>query len=190
MLTLITLLKKCNSYLLLLSRIKVFVSRRNRILFYNSNILTHLDFCCIIWGNCSSTLDDKQRTTPVDCDFFTLSSELFKELNWQTFPDLMYRIINICPDYLKNYVSNTSDVSCRDTRSTNCNQLYTPKPNCELSCHSCTLEVSYGILSPLHVKHATWVNTFKSLYLKWKRLNGHCIISITTANLILYFVLI
>ena len=99
-------------------------------------------------------------------------------------------INNICPDYLKNYVSNTSDVSCRDTRSTNCNQLYTPKPNCELSCHSCTLEVSYGILSPLHVKHATWVNTFKSLYLKWKRLNGHCIISITTANLILYFVLI
>ena len=46
----------------------------------------------------------------------------------------MYRIINnICPDYLKkNYVSYTSDVSCRDTRSTNCNQLYTPKPNCEL----------------------------------------------------------
>ena len=27
---------------------------------------------------------------------------------------------------------NTSDVSCRDTRSTNCNQLYTPKLNCEL----------------------------------------------------------
>jgi len=45
----------------------------------------------------------------------------------------MYRIINnICPDYLKNYVSYTSDISCRHTRSTNCNQLYTPKPNCEL----------------------------------------------------------
>ena len=45
----------------------------------------------------------------------------------------MYRIINnICPDYLINYVSYTSDISCRDTRSTNCNQLYTPKPNCEL----------------------------------------------------------
>jgi len=50
---------------------------------------------------------------------------LFEELNWQTFPErvtyqkaiLMYRIIsNICPDYLKNDVSYTSDVSCRDTR--------------------------------------------------------------------------
>ena len=75
----------------------------------------------------------------LDCDFYTPSSELFKELNWQTFPDiyqkaiLMYRIINnIGPDYLKNYVSYTSDVSCRDTRSTNCNQLYMQKPNCEL----------------------------------------------------------
>jgi len=50
------LIKKCNSYVFLLSRIKAFLSRRNRILFY---ILSHLDFCCIIWGNCSSTLEDK-----------------------------------------------------------------------------------------------------------------------------------
>ena len=57
--------------------------------------------------------------------FYTPSSELFKEFYWQTFPErvtyqkaiLMYIIIsNICPDYLKNYVSYTSDVSCRDTR--------------------------------------------------------------------------
>ena len=111
------LIKKCNSYLFLLSRIKVFLSRRDRILFNNSYILAHLDLCCIIWGNCSSTLTDKlvkfqKRASRVilDCDFYTPSSELFKELNWQTFPKrvtyqkamLMYRIINnIFPDYLK-----------------------------------------------------------------------------------------
>ena len=44
----------------------------------------------------------------------------------------MYRIINnTCPDYLKK-MSHTSDISCRDTSSTKFNQLYTPKPNCEL----------------------------------------------------------
>jgi len=49
---------------------------------------------------------------------------------------LKYKVINnICPDYLKNYVSYTSDVSCPDTRSTNCNQLYTPKPNCDFGLH-------------------------------------------------------
>ena len=109
------LIKKCNSYLFLVSRIKVFLSRRNRILFYNFYILTHLDFCCIIWGNCSSTLEDKlvkfQKRAAwiiLDCDLYTPSSELFKELSWQTFPErvtyqkaiLMYSIINnICPDY-------------------------------------------------------------------------------------------
>ena len=40
------LINKCK---VLLSRIKVFfLSRRNRILFFNSYILPHLDFCCII----------------------------------------------------------------------------------------------------------------------------------------------
>ena len=123
---------------------------------------------CIIWGNCSSTLEDKlvkfqKRAARVilDCDFYTPSSELFKELNWQTFPArvtyqkaiLMYRIINnICPDYLKNYVSYTSDISCRDTRSTSCNQIYTPKPANFSASHSCSLELPSGILSPYMLK--------------------------------------
>ena len=51
--------------------------------------------------------------------------------------------------------------------------------------HSCTLVLSSGILSPCMLK--TSVNTFISLHLKWKRLNGHWIISITTANLYLFF---
>ena len=66
----------------------------------------------------------------------------------------MYRIINnICPDYLKNYVSYTSDISCRDTRSTNCNQLYTPKPNCELFRKSFMYSgAASGIFSPYMLK--------------------------------------
>jgi len=85
------LFNKCNSYLfLLIVKNKSVLSRRNRILFYNSYILPHLDFCCIIKGNCSSTLEDKhvkfQRRTArviLDCDCYTPSSELFKELNGQ-----------------------------------------------------------------------------------------------------------
>ena len=147
----------------------MFLSRRNRILFYNSYILPHLDLCCIIWGNCSSTLQDKlvkfqKRAARVIlcCDVYTPSSELFKELNWQTFPEwvtyqkaiLMYWIINtICPDYVKKRVSYTSDVSCRVTRSTNCNQLYTPKPNCELFRKSFIYSgLPSGIISPYMFK--------------------------------------
>jgi len=187
MLILITVLK-CVILIYSYCREYVFISRRNRILFYNFYILPHLDFCCIIWGNCSSTMEDKfvkfqKRAAILDCDFYTPSSELFKELNCQTFPErvtnqkaiLMYKIINnISTDCLKNYVSYTSVISCRDTRSTNCNELYTPKPNCELLPKS-IMNSGAAILNslPLHVKHATSVYTFKSLYLNYKHLNDH-----------------
>ena len=73
----------------------------------------------------------------------------------------MYRIINICPDYLKNYVSYISDVSCRDTRSTKCNQLYKQNHNCELFRKSFMYSgAAIWNSLPLHVKHATSVNTF------------------------------
>ena len=74
----------------------------------------------------------------------------------------MYIIIkNICPDYLKNYVSYTSDVSCRYTRSTNCNQLYTPKPNCELFRKSFMYSgAAIWNSPPLHVKNANSVNLY------------------------------
>ena len=87
----------------------------------------------------------------------------------------MYRIINnVFPDYLNNFVSYTSDVSCRDTRSTYCNQLYTPKPNSELFLKSFVYSgAAIWNSLPLHVKNATSVNTFKCLYQKWKRLNDH-----------------
>ena len=54
--------------------------------------------------------------------------------------------------------------------------------------YSRTLELPSGILSPYMLQMQ--INTFKCLYLKWKRLNDHWLISNTTANLILYFVMI
>jgi len=72
---------------------------------------------------------------------------------------LMYRIINnICPDYLKNYVSYSSDTSCRHTSFTNFNQLYTPTPNCELFRKSLMYSgAAIWNSLPLHIKNATSV---------------------------------
>ena len=48
------------------------------------------------------------------------------------------------------------------------------KPNCELFRKSFMYPAAAIWNSlPLHVKNATSVNTFKCLYLKWKRLNDH-----------------
>ena len=37
----------------------IYLSLQNRILFYSSYILPHLDYCCIIWGSCISVQEDK-----------------------------------------------------------------------------------------------------------------------------------
>ena len=79
------LIIKCNSYLFLLSRIKVFYLEGIEYCF--RTLLPHLDFCCIIGGNCSSTLEDKlvkfqKRTARVilNCDLYTPSSDRVPKL--------------------------------------------------------------------------------------------------------------
>ena len=49
-------LKKCNSLLFLLNRIKQCLNVPTRKLFYNAYILPHLYYCCSIWGNANSEL--------------------------------------------------------------------------------------------------------------------------------------
>ena len=47
---------KITKTLYLFQQIKSFLSVNARKLFVNSYILTHIDYCCVIWGNCSITL--------------------------------------------------------------------------------------------------------------------------------------
>jgi len=82
----------------------------------------------------------------LDCELYTPSSELFKELNWQTFPEiityqkaiLMYRIINnICPDYLKETMLDLLTVTNYIRQNLTANFS---------ASHSCTLELPSGII--------------------------------------------
>ena len=73
-------IKKCNTYLYILSRIKLYLSTDNRKRFYNAYILPHFDFCCVIGGNCTHNLEEKlvklQKSAArviLDCDFYTPS---------------------------------------------------------------------------------------------------------------------
>ena len=44
------LIKRCNKYVYILSRIKCYLSVPSRKLFYNAYIMPHFDYCCVIWG--------------------------------------------------------------------------------------------------------------------------------------------
>lgn len=180
------ILKKCNSYLFLLSRIKPYLSISSRKLFYNAYILPHFDYCCIVWGNCRTSLEEsivrfQKRAARLILDIHdinTPSEFLFETLQWMTFPErviyqkaiLMFKIINnLAPSYLLNSLTFTSDIHSKELRSSNTNQIYMPKPMKE-SFRKSLLYSGSNIwnLLPLNIRNANSINQFKALYLKWK----------------------
>ena len=179
-----SVIKKCNSFLYLLSRIKPFLSVDIRKRFYNAYILPHFDFCCVIWGNCSSALEDKlvkfQKRAArliLDLDYMTPSKILFEEIQWMTFPERviylkavqMFKTMNnTAPAYLKSLFTFTSDIHSRLLRSTTNALLYTPRPNIELYRTTFTFSGSSLWNSlPDYVKHSTSLNQFKTSYKRW-----------------------
>ena len=175
-------IKKCNSLLHLLSRIKHYLPIPTRKLFFNAYILPHMDYCCTIWGNINCKLTEcmvkfQKRAARVilDRSIDTPSADMFTELSWMTFPDrvkfqksiIMYKILNnLSPSYLLDNFTLTSEVNQRSLRSTTENSLYIPKPNIELFRKSLSYSGS-KIWIPDFIKGSTTVAKFKTEYLRW-----------------------
>ena len=179
-----SVIKKCNSLLYLLYRIKIYLSIEMRKLFFNAYILPHLDYCSIIWGNCNSCLENKlirlQKRAArliLDKDFDTPSSTLFKDLNWMIFPErvkfqkaiIMYKIFNgQAPSYLTESFTPVSNIHDRNLRSSSNEQLYVPKPKTELFRKTLTYSGSVIWNSiPTHIRNAQSVREFKSSCIYW-----------------------
>ena len=184
------MLKKCNSLLYLLSRIKAFLPIPSRKMYFNAYILPHLDYCCTIWGNCNSSLENKiirfQKRAArliLDKDFETPSQELFAELHWMTFPERVkyqkavqiFKIFhNLAPVYLNDTFTHTSEVHDRLLRSSSNMQLYLPKPNSELYKKSFAFSGAKLWNSlPNNVKDSDSLNKFKSSYIRWTKSHNY-----------------
>lgn len=178
-------LKKCNSYLYLLLRIKNFLSIPSRKLFFNAYILPHLDYCSTIWGNCNNDLLEKlhkfqKRAARVilDKDYLAPTEELFTQLGWMKFNDrvnykksiLMYKALNNqTPDYIQNKFQHTQDRHNINLRSSTQNKLYVPKPRLEFARKSFAYSgAKLWNDIPQTVQTAQSLAQFKSRYLKWK----------------------
>ena len=179
-------IKKCNTLLYLLSRIKCYLSIPVRKLFYNAYILPQLDYCCTIWGNANEELMEtvikfqkRAARCILDKDTDTPSEEMFLELKWMKFPErviyqkaiLMYKISNnLAPQYLQDLFTHTTDIHQRALRSTSNNLLYVPKPKMELYRNSLSYSGSKIWNSiPENIKQSDSVTLFKKRYLEWLR---------------------
>ena len=183
-------LKKCNSLLFLLNRIKQYLNVPTRKLFYNAYILPHIDYCCSIWGNAKTELmntiikfQKRAARSILDKPMETPSVELFTELKWMIFPDrvryqkamLMYKIIhNLTPPYLSNIFKFSSEAHNRALRSTTENLLYVPKPNIVIYRKSLAYSGSKIWNSiPEHIRNANSLQQFRKGYLEWATNEDH-----------------
>ena len=176
-------IKKCNSLLFLLGRIKYFLNIPSRQLFFNAYILPHIDYCCTIWGNCNTDLQNRllkfQKRAArliLDQDMTTSSQVLFQQLGWLRFDErvdyrkaiLMYKSLNnLAPAYLTNKFTYTHNIHELNLRSATNNTLYMPKPNLEIYRRSLSYSGSRIRNSlPESVRSAQNVDAFKLLYLR------------------------
>ena len=139
---------KISSRIYLLSKIKKFLNMESRKLFYSGYILPLIDYCCVIWGNCSNEglnrilkLQKRAARLILDMDPLSPSEPLFKQLGWMRVDDrikyhkylLVYKSLRKeAPSYLTdkfNYISQDNPYSLRNVVNGN---LQTPKPKTEL----------------------------------------------------------
>ena len=176
--------KNINSRLFLFSKVKKYLDKKCRILFFNSYILPIFDYCCTIWGNCNedgllqlTKLQKRAARIILDAPFYTPSKTLFESLNWLCFRDriayhkliLVYKILNNkTPDYLKKFCIPNSENHTRSLRSVSNNNLaiVRPKTNIMKKSFAYSAPILWNKL-PLNIKISTNLNAYKTKCFKF-----------------------
>ena len=142
--------RQVNHSLSVLKRIKSFLPESARILYCNSCVLSHMDYCSTIWGNTTESelaklhRLQKRAARMIFDDYTSPSVVLFKKLHWLPLKKriehnkavLMYKCLNYhLPAFMSDlftYRANSSYL----LRSEEQNLLIVPRPRLEIFRHS------------------------------------------------------
>ena len=170
-----------------MTQIKTFLSKEDKLLFYNAYIRPHIDYCSAIWGNSTNfNIENVTKIQSRACNII-LGSEYphleearnhlkifsFDESVFLNKAKMMYKIANnIAPSYLIDLfqMRKISD----DTTSSLCSvankNFLIPKPTINLFKNS--LSYSGAVIwnsIPLEIKNATSINNFVSKCTAWMK---------------------
>ena len=111
--------------------------------YINSYVLPVFDYGCVVWDNTTNAnttrlvkLQKIAARIILKADFMTPYKQLFKDLNWLTFPKrvqyhtclMVYKGINgLAPEYISSMLSYVSEQHERHTRSTALDLLHIPR---------------------------------------------------------------
>ena len=177
-----SILSKVNRNIALLRRIKRYLTLDVRKMFFNANVLPHLDYCSIIWGNSphmNKLYKAQKRAARVILDvkdYTTRSCDMFKALNWMPLQDrvtyrkacMVYKSLNgLAPKYMTDMFQYVHETHQRDTRTASQNKLSLPDGK-----HKDVYTKSFGYDSatiwnniPSEIRNSNSLQSFKSSYL-------------------------
>ena len=182
--------KKIASHLWLLSQIRMYLTVQHRLLYYNAYIKSHIEYCCIVWGNSSNfnayKIEKMQRRACkliLGKDYTTLD-EARNQLDILSFEEtifihkakVMFKIAtNAAPIYLTDLFQmrgdmqnlNSSQLNLRSTANRN---FLIPKPKISLFKNSLSYSGALVWNSiPLCIKNSDTIQSFSKKCLQWMK---------------------
>ena len=138
--------KRINTKLNLINRIKRYLSTNTRLLYFNAYVLPLFDYCVTIWGNCSQRNNQimirlQKKAARIILGKDMPSRQLFKDLGWLDFINrvkfqkciLIYKTLNgLSPQYMNEILQQNNNASTYQLRSASNRNLQLPKPNLEI----------------------------------------------------------
>ena len=157
--------------------------------YYNSYVLPVFDYGCVVWGNTTNAnatrlvkLQKRAARIILKADFLTPSKQLFKKLNWLTFPKRVqyhtclmgYKGINeSAPEYISSMLTYVSEKHERHTRSTAHYLLHIPRS------HTSFFDRAFSVQGPklwnslpADIRNSPTVNRFKSALKRYLLINS------------------
>ena len=157
--------------------------------YYNSYVLPVFDYGCVVWGNTTHAnvtrlvkLQKRAARIILKADFLTPSEQLFKKLNWLTFPKrvqyhtclMVYKGINgSAPGYISSMLTYVSEKHDRHTGSTALDLLHIPRT------HTSFFDRAFSVQgpklwnsSPADIRNSPTVNRFKSALKRYLLINS------------------
>ena len=148
-----------------------------------------LDYGCVVWSNTIHAnvtrlvkLQKRAARIILKADFLTPSEQLFKKLNWLTFPKrvqyhtclMVYKGINgSAPEYISSMLTHVSEKHERHTRSTALDLLHIPRT------HTSFFDRAFSVQGPklwnslpADIRNSPTVNRFKSALKRYLLINS------------------
>ena len=126
----------------ILRKIRRYLPTTTRMLYYKYYIKPHLEYRCTIWGQRSKTdtysigkFKKQAARLILDADMYSPSNPLFKQLQWQTFDQIVeekqasmvFKALNsLTPAYITNLFKPACTYTNHSLRSRTSNKLHVP----------------------------------------------------------------